>query len=35
MVKLKINNTDYEAPEGLTILDVARDAGLQYSYLMP
>ena len=27
MVKLKINNTDYEAPEGLTILDVARSAG--------
>ena len=28
MVKLKINNTEYEAPEGLTILDVARRAGL-------
>jgi predicted molibdopterin-dependent oxidoreductase YjgC len=27
MVKLKINNTDYDAPEGLTILDVARSAG--------
>ena len=27
MVKLKINNTDYEAPEGLTILDVAKSAG--------
>ena len=28
MVKLKIDNTEYEAPEGLTILDVARGAGL-------
>ena len=27
MVKLKINNTEYEAPEGLTILDVAANAG--------
>ncbi|MCX6321711.1 MAG: 2Fe-2S iron-sulfur cluster-binding protein [Bacteroidia bacterium] len=27
MVKLKINNTDYEAPEELTILDVAKSAG--------
>jgi predicted molibdopterin-dependent oxidoreductase YjgC len=27
MVKLKINNSDYEAPEGLTILDVVRSAG--------
>ncbi|MCX6254011.1 MAG: 2Fe-2S iron-sulfur cluster-binding protein [Bacteroidia bacterium] len=27
MVKLKINNTDYEAPEGLTILDVAKSEG--------
>lgn len=28
MVKLKINNIEYEAPEGSTILDVATDAGL-------
>ena len=28
MVKLKINNTDYEVPDGLTILDVARGAGI-------
>jgi ferredoxin len=27
MVKLKINNTGFEVPEGLTILQVARDAG--------
>jgi ferredoxin len=27
MVKLKINNTDYEAPEGSTILDVAKSEG--------
>jgi len=27
MVKLKINNAEYEAPEGLTILDVAKSAG--------
>jgi 2Fe-2S iron-sulfur cluster binding domain/Dihydroprymidine dehydrogenase domain II, 4Fe-4S cluster len=27
MVKLKINNTDYEIPEGLTILDVVKSAG--------
>ncbi len=27
MVKLKINNTGFEVPEGLTILEVARDAG--------
>jgi predicted molibdopterin-dependent oxidoreductase YjgC len=27
MVKLKINNTDYEVPEGLTILDAAKSAG--------
>jgi predicted molibdopterin-dependent oxidoreductase YjgC len=27
MVKIKINNTDYEVPEGLTVLDVARSAG--------
>src|SRR5450756_2306228 len=29
MVKLKINNTDYEVPDGLTILDVARGAGIK------
>jgi predicted molibdopterin-dependent oxidoreductase YjgC len=28
MVKLKINNIDFEAPEGSTILDVARGSGL-------
>jgi predicted molibdopterin-dependent oxidoreductase YjgC len=28
MVKIKINNTDYEAPEGFTILAVAKSAGL-------
>src|ERR1035437_2139869 len=28
MVKLKINNTEYEVQEGSTILDVARSAGL-------
>jgi 2Fe-2S iron-sulfur cluster binding domain/Dihydroprymidine dehydrogenase domain II, 4Fe-4S cluster len=28
MVKLKIDNTEYNAPEGLTILDVATNAGL-------
>ncbi|MEI6047858.1 MAG: 2Fe-2S iron-sulfur cluster-binding protein [Bacteroidota bacterium] len=28
MVKLKINNIEYDAPEGSTILDVARSAGL-------
>ena len=28
MVKLKINNIEFEAPEGSTILDVATDAGL-------
>lgn len=27
MVKLKIDNTEYEVPEGLTILDVAANAG--------
>jgi len=27
MVKLKINNTEFEAPEGSTILDVAKSAG--------
>lgn len=27
MVKLKINNTEYEAPDGSTILDVAANAG--------
>jgi len=27
MVKLKINSTDTEVPEGLTIMEVARDAG--------
>lgn len=29
MVKLKINNNDYEVQEGLTILNVAGDAGLK------
>ena len=29
MVKLKINNTEYEVPEGYTILDVARGAGIK------
>jgi ferredoxin len=28
MIKLKIDNTEYEAPEGSTILDVATSAGL-------
>lgn len=28
MVKLKINSTDYEAPEGSTILEVARSSGI-------
>jgi hypothetical protein len=28
MVKLKINNTEFEAPEGSTIYDVATDAGM-------
>ena len=28
MVKLKINNKEFEVPEGLTILDVANDAGI-------
>ena len=27
MVKLKINNTEYETQEGLTILDIAKNAG--------
>jgi predicted molibdopterin-dependent oxidoreductase YjgC len=29
MVKLKINNINYEVPEGSTILEIARDAGLE------
>jgi len=33
MVKLKINNSDYEVPEGLTILDVAKSAGFKISTL--
>ncbi len=33
MVKLKINNTDYEVPDGYTILDVARGAGIKISTL--
>jgi len=28
MVKLKINNADYEVQDGLTILDIARSAGI-------
>jgi len=28
MIKLKVNNIDYEVPEGSTILKIARDAGL-------
>ena len=28
MVKLKINNTEFEAPEGSTILEIAAGAGL-------
>jgi ferredoxin len=28
MIKLKIDNTEYEAPEGSTVLDVATEAGL-------
>jgi predicted molibdopterin-dependent oxidoreductase YjgC len=29
MVKLKINKTDFEVPDGLTILNVAKNAGIQ------
>ncbi len=28
MIKLKVNNINYEVPEGSTILEIARDAGL-------
>jgi hypothetical protein len=33
MIKLKINNIEIKAPEGLTILDVAQDAGFNISTL--
>jgi ferredoxin len=33
MVKLKIDNTEFEAQDGLTILDVATDAGLKIPVL--